>query len=209
MGRRLQAALTSNDWYPALARPNVGVHATALAEVRGNRLVGEDGTEVEADVIILGTGFLNHEWPLADRISAGGVSLAEHWGGTPQAYLGTSVAGYPNLYLMLGPNTGASASAFMIVERQLDLALDAIAHPGTSGGGLSVKASVQRRYNAEVQRAVTTSVYNTGGCESYHFDRNGVNSYSWPWSARRLRTIAFESADYEVLRSPVSVSTSG
>lgn len=199
--------LTSNDWYPALARDNVGVHPTALVQVDGHRLVGADGTEVEADVVILGTGFLNHEWPLAERICVGDESLATHWGGTPRAHLGTSVAGFPNLYLMLGPNTGASASAFMIVERQLDLALDAITCSATVDHGLSVRPEVQRRYNDDVQRAVRTSVYNTGGCESYHFDRNGVNSYSWPWSARRLRRIAFDPADYEPYRPAAVLAT--
>lgn len=195
--------LMSNDYYPALGRANVAVHPTGLARVDGNRLVGDDGTEVESDVIILGTGFLNHEWPLADRIVVGGQSLAESWDGTPQAFVGTSVAGFPNLYLLLGPNTGASASAFMIVERQLDLILEAITHPACAEGGLSVRRSVQRRYNDEVQTKLSTSVFNTGGCESYHFDRNGVNSYSWPWSARRLHSITFDPGDYEETCVPV------
>ena len=194
--------LMSNDYYPALGRDDVAVHPTGLAHVRGNLLVGDDGTEVEADVVILGTGFLNHEWPLADRITVGGQSLAEHWDGTPRAYLGTSVAGFPNLYLLLGPNTGASASAFMIVERQLDLIQEAIAQPATARGGLSVKPSVQRRYNDDLQAKLSSSVFNTGGCESYHFDRNGVNSYSWPWSARRLHSITFDPDAYEETSVP-------
>ncbi|PWW52656.1 flavin-containing monooxygenase [Actinokineospora spheciospongiae] len=182
--------LFSNAYLPALTRPNVTVVPSEVAEVRGSTVVAADGTTTEVDAIILGTGFHILDMPLADLLrDGGGRTLGEHWRGSPQAYLGSVTAGFPNAFTLLGPNLGTGhSSAFMILEAQLDYVGDAIAHARAHGWQtMSVRPEVQDAYNAEVQQAVATTVYNTGGCRSYYLDANGRNSFIWPWSTPRLR----------------------
>jgi cation diffusion facilitator CzcD-associated flavoprotein CzcO len=201
--------LMSNDYYPALTRPNVQVHPTAVREVRGSKVLGADGTERDVDAIVFGTGFHILDMPLASLVHDGeGRSLAERWHGSPQAYLGTTVSGFPNLFLLLGPNLGTGhSSAFMILEAQLAYLADALrqmrVHDWSS---IDVRREVQEAYNAEVQQALPGTVYNSGGCSSYYLDANGRNSFIWPWSTGRMRQRirAFDPSEYDVRESPVS-----
>ncbi|WP_424187334.1 flavin-containing monooxygenase [Actinokineospora sp. G85] len=182
--------LFSNSYLPALARPNVSVVASEVAEVSGNTVVAADGTSADVDAIILGTGFHILDMPLGDLVRDGsGRTLSEHWRGSPQSYLGTVTAGFPNLFTLLGPNLGTGhSSAFMILEAQLDYVSAALSHALAQGWrAMSVRREVQDAYNAEVQQAVVKTVYNTGGCRSYYLDVNGRNSFIWPWSTPRLR----------------------
>ncbi|MFF8933470.1 flavin-containing monooxygenase [Streptomyces paradoxus] len=183
--------LFSNHYYPALNRANVAVHATAVDTVEGDTVHGADGSAAEVDAVILGTGFHILDTPLASLVRDGaGRSLADHWQGSPEAYLGTVVAGFPNAFLLLGPGLGTGhSSAFAILEAQLDLVLGAVkaAREG-SWAALEVRADVQAAYNARLQTALAGTVYNSGGCRSYYLDANGRNSFSWPWSTDRLRT---------------------
>ncbi|SNR48078.1 Predicted flavoprotein CzcO associated with the cation diffusion facilitator CzcD [Haloechinothrix alba] len=195
--------LMSNTYYPALARPNVRVHPTALREVRGSTVVGADGSRAEVDAIIFGTGFHMLDMPVAEKVFDGhGRSLAERWQGSPQAYLGTTVSGFPNAFLLLGPSLGTGhSSAFTILEAQLDYMIDSVRRIlGNGWSSVDVRPEVQDRFNAEVQRALQGTVYNAGGCSSYYLDANGRNSFNWPWSTPRLRrTIrAFDPADYTI-----------
>ncbi|MFI9204757.1 flavin-containing monooxygenase [Streptomyces sp. NPDC053048] len=193
--------LTSSDYYPALARPHVHLHPTALAAVEKDRLTGADGTRAEADVLVLATGFRMGELPLASGVhGADGRTLHETWGDGPQAYLGTSVAGFPNLFLLLGPNllSGAS-SAVTVVEAQLAYLAGALARLRRGGHvSFDVRPAVQASYNAAVQRALRTTVYNSGGCSSYYLRSGGRNTFCWPWSTGRLtrRLSRFEPGDY-------------
>ncbi|MGW1343787.1 flavin-containing monooxygenase [Kribbella sp. NPDC002412] len=183
--------LMSNTYYPALAQDNVSVHPTAVAGFDGRQVIGADGTRVEADVVVLGTGFRILDLPVATTVfDASGRSLADHWQGSPQAYLGTAVAGFPNFFNLLGPNLGTGhTSAFMILEAQLDHVLGAVSSLLDRGwSSLDVRPEVQASFVAKVQSALAGTVYETGGCASYYHDVNGRNSFSWPWSSARLRT---------------------
>jgi cation diffusion facilitator CzcD-associated flavoprotein CzcO len=182
--------LMSNTYYPALAQSNVSVHPTAVASFDGRRVIGADGTSAEVDVVVLGTGFRILDLPVASKVYDGsGRSLADHWEGSPQAYLGTAVAGFPNLFNLLGPNLGTGhTSAFMILEAQLDHVLSAVSSLLDRGwSSLDVRPEVQASFVAEVREALRGTVYETGGCASYYHDANGRNSFSWPWSSARLR----------------------
>lgn len=195
--------LFSNDYYPALSRPNVDVHASAVREVRGSTVVGADGSRAEVDAIILGTGFHILDMPLADSVYDGaGRSLADHWQGSPEAYLGTVTTGFPNAFLLLGPGLGTGhSSAFTILEAQLDLVLGAITSARADGlATIEVRRDVQAAYNAQLQDALAGTVYNAGGCQSYYLDVNGRNSFSWPWSTDRLRKQVgrFDPGDFAV-----------
>ncbi|MGZ5969159.1 MAG: flavin-containing monooxygenase [Polyangiales bacterium] len=202
--------LMSNSYYPSLTRPNVEVHATAVREIQGDRVIGADGSVAEVDAIVFGTGFHILDMPVADRVfDEEGRSMAAHWRGSPSAYLGTTVAGFPNLFMLLGPNLGTGhSSAFSILEAQLRYVMDGIrkirAHDYAS---VEVRPEVQAAYDALVQEALPTTVYNSGGCASYYFDENGRNSFSWPWSTSALeRRIRDFDLDAYTVRPRVSAA---
>ena len=184
--------LLSNDYYPALTQPNVSVHATGLRGIEGRRLIGEDGTQCEVDTLIFATGFEVTEQPIAACLhGADGRSLAAHWDGSPQAYRGSTVKGFPNLFLVLGPNLAIGHnSAFIVIEAQLDYAMGALRAMRQRGlGRLEISDGVQARYNDVVQQALRRTVWNTGGCASYYLDRNGRNSTGFPWSTLEMRRL--------------------
>jgi cation diffusion facilitator CzcD-associated flavoprotein CzcO len=197
--------LMSNTYYRALTRSTVDVHATAVTSVAGNRVLGADGSTAEVDTIIFGTGFHILDMPVSARVfDDDGRSLDDHWRGSPQAHLGTTVAGFPNLYLLLGPSLGTGhTSAFMILEAQLRHTVAAVTRTLRSGwASVSVRPEAQAAFNAEVQAALPGTVYQSGGCSSYYTDVNGRNSFSWPFSTGRLRSRVgtFDEADYEIRR---------
>ncbi|MDH6114884.1 cation diffusion facilitator CzcD-associated flavoprotein CzcO [Kitasatospora sp. MAP12-15] len=181
--------LTSSTFYRALTRPHVRLHPTAVTAVRGNEIVGADGTSVQADVLIMATGFRMGELPLARSLHGlDGRTLQEAWDGGPQAYLGTTVSGFPNLFLLLGPNLlGGSTSAITVLEAQLTYLTAVLAHLDRPGQhALEVRPDAQAAHNTAVQEALRTTVYNSGGCTSYYFSPGGRNTFAWPWSTGRL-----------------------
>ena len=196
--------LLSNNYYPALAQPNVQVYATGVREVQGNTLVGSDGSRAEADVIILGTGFHVSDVPIAAQVfGRDGRSLDQVWQGSPEAYRGTCVHNFPNFFLILGPNLAiGNNSAFIVIESQLNYMMDALQVMQRNRlKTVEVSAQVQQKYNAVVQRDLQRTVWNTGGCSSYYLDKNGKNSIGFPWSSNRMQTLlkTFDPASYHTL----------
>jgi cation diffusion facilitator CzcD-associated flavoprotein CzcO len=195
--------LPADDWYPALAQPNVEVITGGVTEIRPNSVVAEDGTEREVDTIIFGTGFHVTDVPIADRVvGRDGRTLAEVWQGSMQAYKGTTVAGYPNLFFLVGPNTGLGhTSIVFMIESQVEYVLDALRAMRRRGAHtLEVREDAQAAYNAELDRMTGDTVWVTGGCTSYYIDRNGHNSALWPtytWPFRR-RLREFDAAAYSL-----------
>lgn len=195
--------LFSNSYLQSLTKPNVEVHATGVDEVRGSIVVGADGSRAEVDAIVLGTGFHILDMPVAGRVrGADGRTLAEHWAGSPEAYVGTVVAGFPNAFIVLGPSLGTGhSSAFTIAEAQVALIVDAITTARREGWAtLAVRPERQAAYVAEVQAALAHTAYNASSCNSYYIDENGRNSFSWPWSTGELvrRVRRFDPSDYDV-----------
>ena len=193
--------LQSNTWFRALAQQNVNV-VGGIAEVQGDRLIAADGSHCEVDVIIYATGFEVANPPVAEIIiDARGRSLATQWQGSPEVFLGTTANDCPNLFLTFGPNLYTFSSAFVIIEAQLKYIMSALKNARTQKlKTLTVKPSIARAYNDELQRALQSSVWNSGGCTSYFIDKNGRNSTNWPWTTfymrRRLRQ--FRLSDYQV-----------
>lgn len=184
--------LMSNDYYPALRQSHVELLATGVAAVDGRQVVGQDGSRAEVDTIILGTGFQVTEPPIAQRIhDAQGRSLAQHWQARMQAYRGTAIAGFPNAFMVLGPNLGIGHnSAFVVIEAQLDYILSALQRMRTQNlSRIEVRGDVQERYNTHLQKYLKHTVWNTGGCSSYYLDRNGFNSVGFPWSTMEMRRL--------------------
>ncbi|RJQ72201.1 NAD(P)/FAD-dependent oxidoreductase [Pseudonocardiaceae bacterium YIM PH 21723] len=196
--------MPSNDWYPAITAPNATLHGAA-AGIRPGSVLGADGTEAEVDVLIFGTGFEVAEPPIAQYVFDGdGVSLAERWQGVPQAYFGTTVPGFPNLFLFLGPNiVPGHASVLGTIEKQAKYVADAAgAMVRGHWAALEVRRDVHDEWNAEVQRALPSTVYNSGGCSSYYVLPSGHNIANWPWTLTRLhRELRFRPGDFIVTAS--------
>ena len=195
--------ILSSRWYPAIQAPNVDLVSTGVDEVREHSVVDGDGVEREIDTLIFATGFKPAELPIAERIRGrDGSSLAEVWEGSPQAYLGTTVAGFPNLLFFYGPNLNLGHSSIVyMLESQFAYALDALSTMRARGAAeFELRPEVQRAYNEEVQERLADSVWNTGGCGSWYFDRNGRNSIQWPGFTfeYRRRTRRFDAESYRL-----------
>jgi cation diffusion facilitator CzcD-associated flavoprotein CzcO len=185
--------LMSDDYYPALTQANVEVLDQAIAEVRPRSVLAADGSEREVDTIILGTGFRVTEFSGARAIrGVGGRSLAESWDGSPRAYLGTSIAGYPNFFMLLGPNTGLGHNSIVfMIESQIEhvlRCLEAMERRGATR--IEIRPQAQAEFNRRLQDRMPKTVWMAGGCKSWYVDRTGVNSTLWPGFTWRFRQIA-------------------
>jgi cation diffusion facilitator CzcD-associated flavoprotein CzcO len=192
--------LISNDYYPALQQPNVEVIAEGVQEIRANAIVSTDGVERDVDTIILGTGFHVTDMPVAEWIHGPDGSMEDVWQGSPQAYLGTAVAGFPNMFMLVGPNTGLGHNSIVfMIESQLNYLMDCLRFMDRSRVGvLEVRESVQESFNEGIQRQLQGTVWNSGGCASWYLDAQGRNTTIWPgftWPFRR-RTRQFRPEDY-------------
>jgi cation diffusion facilitator CzcD-associated flavoprotein CzcO len=195
--------LVANDYLPALTQPNVELVCDGIAEVRERAVVTADGTEREVDTIILGTGFHVTDIPVADRIRDGaGRSLAQVWDGSPQAHRGTMVAGFPNLFFLLGPNTGLGHNSVVyMAEVQANYVIRALEHMHARGfESVEPTAAAQRAWNEGVQRRMKGTVWTEGGCSSWYIDRNGLNTTLWPDFSFRFRQALqrFEPAEHRL-----------
>lgn len=176
--------LPSNDYYPALTRPNVQVIPHALSAVEGDRAIAADGTSAEVDAILLGTGFDLSEPPIA-RLLHGreGATLAQVWArGGRQALRGTTIAGFPNFFLMLGPNSGLGNNSMVyIIESQAAYVVDAVQAMGAGRlAAIEPRPDVQQQWDARMQQRMERTVWQTGGCVSWYQDAEGRNRTLWP-----------------------------
>lgn len=198
--------LLSSEYYPALARPNVDLVASGLAEVRGSTLVAADGTEAEVDAVIFGTGFHVTDMPIADRVvGAGGETLADAWKDGMQALRGATAAGFPNWMTIIGPNTGlGNSSMILMIESQLNYMADYLRQLNVLGGraALAARPSAVGAWNRRVQARMERTVWNTGGCTSWYLDPSGRNTTVWPGTTGEFRreTRSVDLAEYEVVR---------
>lgn len=188
--------LPSNDFYPALAQPNVSLVTEKIIEFRPDAVVTADGTEYAVDTVILATGFHVTDNPMFGKITgAGGRALADAFG---QTYLGTVVPGFPNYFQLTGANTGLGHSSILLmVESQLNYIADGIAKAQAAGGRFEVRPEVASAYNAELQRKLRRTVWGSG-CSSWYLDAEGRNLTLWPGFTFdfRRRTRTFQTADF-------------
>ena len=195
--------LLSNDWYPSITEPNVELVTAGVRELRERSVVDGDGVEHEVDTIVFATGFSPSDPPIARRLrGTAGTTLSETWQGSPQAYLGTTVGGFPNLFLFYGPNTNLGHSSIVyILESQMNYVMSALRAMDERGvAAVEVRQDVQDAFNAEMQERLQKSVWNAG-CSSWYLDRNGRNSIQWPGFTfeYRRRTRHFDAGGYRLL----------
>ncbi|SFE96834.1 flavin-containing monooxygenase [Blastococcus tunisiensis] len=200
--------LLSNDWYAALQLPHVDVVTDGIAEVRPRSVVTADGTEREVDTIILGTGFAATEFLAPMRITGrGGRDLHEQWRDGASAYLGTVVPGFPNLFVLYGPNTNLGHNSILVMlEAQVGWVVQAVrALAEGRVRRLEVRRDVAEAFDAWVQERVGHTVF-AGGCRSWYLTESGRNTQNWPASTltfrRRLRRLRLE--EFEPAPVPVA-----
>jgi len=193
--------LISDDYYPAIAQPNVAVVTDAIHEVTPTGIVTEDGVKHEVDTIIYGTGFRVTDLPVMDMLHGrDGLTLREAWRDGMEAHLGTAVAGFPNFFLLIGPNTGLGHSSMVfMIESQIAYILDALKTMDADGiREVEVRPEVQREFVDGVRSSMRNTIWTRGGCTSWYLDSEGRNTTLWPSFTFRFRQLTrhFDRSQY-------------
>jgi cyclohexanone monooxygenase len=195
--------LMSREWFPALTRPNVRLVTDPIVEITEAGLRTADGEEHCVDTIIYGTGFKANEYLSSVTIRGrDGRTLHDDWRDGAEAYLGLTVAGYPNLFLLYGPNTNGVNSIIFMHETQAHYIMRALRSMARHRyGSVEVRRGVSERYNRRIQAAMDGTVW-TAGCNNYFRMPSGKVVTQLPYSGGRywLRTRIFDRWRYRVSR---------
>ena len=196
--------LLSNNYYPAVSADNAEVITEKISEVGPRSIITVDGVEHPVDVLILATGFKVTNHPVLGLVhNAAGQSLKDVWKKTgARAYLGSTVPGFPNLFVLGGPNTGQGHTSMVFtIEAQITYLIDCLRHMSRRGlTSVDVRPEVVDRYNADIQRKMAPTVWASGGCVSWYLDENGRNTTLWPdfTFKFRARSRRFDVEHYDV-----------
>lgn len=190
----------SNTYYPALTRPNVQVITDPLARIGERSIATRSGQHHPVDTIITATGYRYNRSLLVERVSGvGGRTLRDSWNGSPRAYLGSAVPGFPNMFILLGPNAIGINSVIFTLESQIQYVMSALSTMEKRGlRRLEVRSEALADYIAEVDRRSRGSVWTEGGCTAYYLDDSGNNYALYPGFAAdfRRRTRRFDTRPY-------------
>ncbi len=193
--------LIANDYYPALQRENVELVTDAIAEVSERGVITRDGRERPVDVLIFGTGFHPFAIGQTEVVGRGGRTLDTEWAGGAEAHLGITVAGYPNLFFLMGPNTGLGHNSMVyMIESQIEYVMDALRQLDRYDARLlDVRAETQRAYNAALQGRIGHTVWSSG-CKSWYIGGSGKNATLWPGFTfeYRSKTRTVDLAEYRL-----------
>jgi cation diffusion facilitator CzcD-associated flavoprotein CzcO len=202
--------LLMNGYYPALARSNVAVLTGGIAEVRAHSVVGNNGEERQVDAIIFGTGFdVQHSLGALQVRGRGGRLLSEVAEPGLEAYKGTTVSGFPNFFMITGPNTGLGHNSMIyMIESGVTYLTQAIGLIRQQGlHSVEVLPQVQAAYNRALQRRLHGTVWDSG-CKSWYLTKDGKNNTLWPGFTFEYRRITrhFDAVNYRVLKDPPAES---
>ena len=179
---RCKRVLLGNDYYRALQRDHVELIGDPIVRVTDRTIDTEPGRSIEVDAIVLATGYETSRYLSGlDVIGTGGRGLHDEWGDDPRAYLGVAVHGYPNFFMLYGPNTNQGGNSIVyVLEAAAQLVVDAVRTLARAGGSLEVTAEAQasfnRRIDAELERSVWTK------CDSYFRSPSGRIVTQWPFA---------------------------
>jgi cation diffusion facilitator CzcD-associated flavoprotein CzcO len=175
--------LISNTYYPALAQANVEVVTDGVQKIVADGIIGRDGVFRPVDAIIHGTGFQTKDLPFTHLIQdSQGRTLASAWRGSPQAYMGTTVHGFPNLYLLHGPNIGLGHTSVVYMLEAQARHIAGVVRMAQAKGCAVVEptAAAQQRFVTRIEQMMRGTVWVAGGCDSWYLDETGRNSSIWP-----------------------------
>jgi cation diffusion facilitator CzcD-associated flavoprotein CzcO len=194
--------MLTDEWYPTLTEPNVELIDAGVGAVTARGIRDASGVERPADAIVLATGFASHDFVAPMEIAGrDGRTLAEAWSEVARAYLGLSVPGFPNMFLLYGPNTnGGSGSVVNTLECGIDHVLAALREmERTEASRIEVSAAAAADFDRELRAALTGTVWQSG-CSNWYVDENGndPNNWPWTWTAYRRRTRELVPDAYEL-----------
>ena len=197
--------LITSDWYPTLEREDVELVAGQIQRITPDGVVGPDGVERPAEAIIWGTGFSSHDFVAPMRIEGpAGRELNDAWADRPEAYLGLTVAGFPNLFVLYGPNTNhGSGSVPYTLECQIRYAADGVRRIRDEGlRYVDLRPEVQSRWRDEIAERSRNTQWVAAGCTNWYVNDEGVNTNNWPgtWLEYRRRTHRLNPGDYRAAR---------
>ena len=208
-GMGCKRILISNDYLPALTQPNVRVITDRIRNVQPDGITDASGVLHAVDAIIYGTGFTVTSPPLARHVHGrDGVTLSDTWNGSPFAHVGTTVHGFPNLFMLMGPNTGLGHNSVVyMIEAQVEYLVQAL-RVLKHGEAIEPTRAAQAAWLADVDRRMRGTVWVAGGCTSWYLDETGRNSTLWPdftWRFGR-RLAKFDPAEYHISTLPPRAS---
>lgn len=177
--------LLSREWFPTFTRPNVTLETSPVVGFTANGLRTADGVEHVVDTVIYGTGFKAADYLASlDVYGRSGVRLRDDWRDGAEAYLGTLVPGYPNLFTLYGPNTNGVTSIIYILEAQAEYVSRLLGvMTERDARTVEVRREVHDRYNAEIQSAMAGTVW-LANCNNYYRHANGKVVTQFPYSGR-------------------------
>jgi cation diffusion facilitator CzcD-associated flavoprotein CzcO len=201
--------LISSAFYRAITKPNVELVTEPIGSISGDSVRTTYGSTRHFDVLICGTGFNATRPPVARLLHGrGGVLLADRWAPHMSALRGTTVQDFPNLFLLVGPNTALGHNSIIyIIEAQLDYVLGALAAMDRrNAAAIEPTPVAQSGYNEKLQRSLANSVWSTGGCTSFYLDEAGMNTTLWPHRAALFRRAVSRFRPGEYTFAPTKVS---
>jgi cation diffusion facilitator CzcD-associated flavoprotein CzcO len=181
--------MLTDDWYPTLTKPNVALITDRIEAITPSGVRTVDGSERPADVLVFATGFASHAFVAPMEITgSAGRTLTHAWADVPRAYLGMSVPGFPNMFLLYGPNTnGGAGSVVNTLECNVGHLLAALGEMRRSGARtIEVEQSAADAFDRELRSALSGTVWHSG-CTNWYVDEHGNDPNQWPWTWSRYR----------------------
>lgn len=197
--------LISDDFYPALARPNVAVVTDRILRIEPEGMRTTDGKLHELDAIVFATGFETLSFLGSVQVTGrGGASLRDAWRNGPEAYLGMNVAGFPNLFMLYGPNTNLGHNSIIaMLECQFSYVLQALAATRQhQADALDVRPDVMAQFNRQLQDDMQGTAW-AGNCNSWYKTADGRITNNWSGNVEdyKRRTASFDPAEYEMIQA--------
>ena len=194
--------LISDDYYPTLQRANVTLETDRIARITGTGVTTAPGRAHDLDVIVYATGFdVAATFARMNLVGRGGLRLTEAWAAGAGAYQGITVAGFPNYFMLLGPNSGLGHNSIVsMIEIQVQHVLDCLKALGGGGRAIEVRPEAQARFLDRIRARMADSIWQAGGCRSWYLDADGRNTTLWPDSVVAYRRSARRArmADYRL-----------
>jgi cation diffusion facilitator CzcD-associated flavoprotein CzcO len=178
--------ILSNRFYPTLQKENVALVSEPLDRIEPRGIVTGDGQLHDLDVLVLATGFRPHDWGIDPIVGAEGTSIKEAWAQGPRTYRSVTMPGFPNFFMLVGPNSPiGNISIIDVSETQTQYIMDCIRRIEQSGKALAPRREAAEAFQASLRDAMKDTIWVTG-CNSWYLDDEGTPTL-WPWSAGRFR----------------------
>ena len=198
--------ILSSTLYPALCRPNVQLHPKddGIAEINARGILTAKGQQIDLDLIVYSTGYDATDGVISyPVVGKGGRSVQDVWAEFPRAYLGTSLPGFPNFFVVTGPNTGIGhTSAIFVIEAQMEYirrAIQAVQKQGAKA--IEVKPQAEADYTTMIHREMKQTVWQSGGCTSWYKSKSGHVIAMFPGFSFTFRQMAkaFKPGDHVIV----------